>query len=262
MSRVLRARRASTSSPSSSAAWSRTWCQALDAQPVGGGGGGADQAAAGTRPRRTWTTATTCRPTRSTTSSRSSRRCSIPCCRGPPCRHPPGRRTPSCARLAGSAPSAADAAGRAACAHMPIRHWDGYWFGRERLWGDVFPHYWSVLSAAAYLTAGRTAAARRAATAGLPDAGRAILRANLIGSAPTVRHAARSSTPAASTAGPPTGPTRWPTTRTGRWSTPCAMAWDRTTTRWPMGLTTPRWGYIDPRASCIAEQRVRSYLVP
>ncbi|WP_035745141.1 hypothetical protein [Haematomicrobium sanguinis] len=32
-----------------------------------------------------------------------------------------------------------------------IRHWDGYWFGRERMWGDTFPHYWSVLSANAYL---------------------------------------------------------------------------------------------------------------
>ena len=28
-----------------------------------------------------------------------------------------------------------------------IRHWDGFWFGREKLWGDVFPHYWSVLTA-------------------------------------------------------------------------------------------------------------------
>lgn len=27
-----------------------------------------------------------------------------------------------------------------------IRHWDGFWFGREKLWGDVFPHYWSVLT--------------------------------------------------------------------------------------------------------------------
>lgn len=35
--------------------------------------------------------------------------------------------------------------------HMPIRHWDGYWFGRLRLWGDVFPHYWSILNAAVYL---------------------------------------------------------------------------------------------------------------
>lgn len=34
---------------------------------------------------------------------------------------------------------------------IPIRHWDGYWFGVLRLWGDVFPHYWSVLNAAVYL---------------------------------------------------------------------------------------------------------------
>ena len=30
---------------------------------------------------------------------------------------------------------------------IAIRHWDGYWFGREQLWGDVFPHHWSVLTA-------------------------------------------------------------------------------------------------------------------
>ncbi|GAA2752191.1 hypothetical protein [Amnibacterium kyonggiense] len=30
-----------------------------------------------------------------------------------------------------------------------IRHWDGYWFGALRRWGDTFPHYWSVLSAIA-----------------------------------------------------------------------------------------------------------------
>jgi len=34
--------------------------------------------------------------------------------------------------------------------NIPIRHWDGYWFGRYRYWGDVFPHYWSVLSAAVF----------------------------------------------------------------------------------------------------------------
>ncbi len=28
-----------------------------------------------------------------------------------------------------------------------IRHWDGFWFGKKRLYGDTFPHYWSVLSA-------------------------------------------------------------------------------------------------------------------
>lgn len=32
---------------------------------------------------------------------------------------------------------------------IAIRHWDGYWFGMERLWGDTFPHYWSVLTAIA-----------------------------------------------------------------------------------------------------------------
>jgi hypothetical protein len=30
---------------------------------------------------------------------------------------------------------------------IAIRHWDGYWFGREKLWGDVFPHHWSALTA-------------------------------------------------------------------------------------------------------------------
>jgi hypothetical protein len=29
---------------------------------------------------------------------------------------------------------------------ISIRHWDGYWFGKRRLYGDTFPHYWSVLS--------------------------------------------------------------------------------------------------------------------
>ena len=30
---------------------------------------------------------------------------------------------------------------------IAIRHWDGYWFGREQLWGDTFPHHWSALTA-------------------------------------------------------------------------------------------------------------------
>ncbi|WP_327657116.1 hypothetical protein [Streptomyces sp. NBC_00483] len=30
---------------------------------------------------------------------------------------------------------------------IAIRHWDGYWFGANRLWGDVFPHHWSTLTA-------------------------------------------------------------------------------------------------------------------
>lgn len=27
---------------------------------------------------------------------------------------------------------------------VAIRHWDGYWFGKRRLYGDTFPHYWSA----------------------------------------------------------------------------------------------------------------------
>ncbi|MDC7286563.1 hypothetical protein NXH76_01990 [Blautia schinkii] len=31
-----------------------------------------------------------------------------------------------------------------------IRHWDGFWFGKNRTYGDTFPHYWSVLSGVAF----------------------------------------------------------------------------------------------------------------
>lgn len=34
---------------------------------------------------------------------------------------------------------------------VSIRHWDGYWFGQRRQWGDIFPHYWSTLTAVALL---------------------------------------------------------------------------------------------------------------
>lgn len=34
---------------------------------------------------------------------------------------------------------------------ISIRHWDGYWFGKHRQWGDVFPHHWSVLTATALM---------------------------------------------------------------------------------------------------------------
>jgi hypothetical protein len=33
---------------------------------------------------------------------------------------------------------------------VAIRHWDGYWFGKRRTFGDVFPHYWSTITATAY----------------------------------------------------------------------------------------------------------------
>lgn len=33
---------------------------------------------------------------------------------------------------------------------IAIRHWDGYWFGKRCTYGDVFPHYWSAITAAAF----------------------------------------------------------------------------------------------------------------
>lgn len=32
---------------------------------------------------------------------------------------------------------------------IAIRHWDGYWFGKDRHWGDTFPHYWSTIDSIA-----------------------------------------------------------------------------------------------------------------
>lgn len=34
--------------------------------------------------------------------------------------------------------------------NIPIRYWDDYWFGKTGIYGDVCPHYWSVLSGYAY----------------------------------------------------------------------------------------------------------------
>lgn len=33
---------------------------------------------------------------------------------------------------------------------VAVRHWDGYWFGKNRCLGDTYPHYWSALSGYAY----------------------------------------------------------------------------------------------------------------
>lgn len=41
---------------------------------------------------------------------------------------------------------------------VAIRHWDGYWFGKDRMWGDTFPHYWSTLDALALHHYGRIVA--------------------------------------------------------------------------------------------------------
>jgi hypothetical protein len=33
---------------------------------------------------------------------------------------------------------------------IAIRHWDGFWFGKLRTYGDTMPHYWSSINALAY----------------------------------------------------------------------------------------------------------------
>lgn len=33
---------------------------------------------------------------------------------------------------------------------IAIRHWDGYWFGKKRFFGDTMPHYWSTITAMAF----------------------------------------------------------------------------------------------------------------
>jgi hypothetical protein len=33
---------------------------------------------------------------------------------------------------------------------IAIRHWDGYWFGKRQIWGDVFPHHWSAINGLIY----------------------------------------------------------------------------------------------------------------
>lgn len=33
---------------------------------------------------------------------------------------------------------------------IPIRYWDDYWFGKSAQFGDVFPHYWSCLTARSF----------------------------------------------------------------------------------------------------------------
>ena len=33
---------------------------------------------------------------------------------------------------------------------IAIRHWDGYWFGKRQTYCNVYPHYWSAITAAAY----------------------------------------------------------------------------------------------------------------
>lgn len=38
---------------------------------------------------------------------------------------------------------------------VAVRHWDGYWFGKKRYFGDTFPHYWSALTGNVFELYGR-----------------------------------------------------------------------------------------------------------
>lgn len=38
---------------------------------------------------------------------------------------------------------------------VAIRHWDDYWFGKMKTYGDTLPHYWSTLNGVAYAWYGR-----------------------------------------------------------------------------------------------------------
>ncbi len=69
---------------------------------------------------------------------------------------------------------------------IAIRHWDGYWFGREQLWGDTFPHHWSALTANVLLLLPEPVAAAFERDRGEPPAAlaRRIHAANLLDFAP------------------------------------------------------------------------------
>jgi hypothetical protein len=49
---------------------------------------------------------------------------------------------------------------------IAIRHWDDFWFGKMRLYGDTFPHYWSTITGVVFAeyaeATGEAAYARRA----------------------------------------------------------------------------------------------------
>src|SRR5699024_11214768 len=53
---------------------------------------------------------------------------------------------------------------------VAIRHWDGYWFGKRKLYGDTLPHYWSGLSGNVLALAAQ--ALRAGAAEGSEGAGR------------------------------------------------------------------------------------------
>ncbi|PYH34868.1 uncharacterized protein BO87DRAFT_425545 [Aspergillus neoniger CBS 115656] len=55
------------------------------------------------------------------------------------------------------------------------RHWDDYWFGLRRQWGDVFPHYWSALTSQALIRLPRELRTKQT-----DDIALQILRSNMV----------------------------------------------------------------------------------
>ncbi|RAH53126.1 hypothetical protein BO85DRAFT_505270 [Aspergillus piperis CBS 112811] len=55
------------------------------------------------------------------------------------------------------------------------RHWDDYWFGLRRQWGDVFPHYWSALTSQALIRLPRELRTKQT-----DDIALKILRSNMV----------------------------------------------------------------------------------
>ena len=106
---------------------------------------------------------------------------------------------------------------------MPIRHWDGYWFGGLRLWGDVFPHYWSILSAAIYLDWPEDLAEPQR-IAELRSAGYAILRSNLISFNPDGSASCAFVYPSCVNGRPAYVADPLANDQTGLWSTPCGTS--------------------------------------
>lgn len=49
--------------------------------------------------------------------------------------------------------------------NIAIRHWDAFWFGKRRVWGDTMPHYWSCITADLYGNLAAATGDRRAAAA-------------------------------------------------------------------------------------------------
>lgn len=100
---------------------------------------------------------------------------------------------------------------------VAIRHWDGYWFGINRQFGDVFPHYWSTLTAEVLA---RLPQERRSART--DDLAKAIFEANMANYGADGSATCAYVFPPTSMGGPCIRPTHWPMIRTGTSISGCA----------------------------------------